>query len=157
MKKILAALLALAMVLSLGSALALDYKATLGNEATFETYTELRENAPAAMTGILRGTPAPHAVMDDYPGDTLYIYRSKDMYGYNAAIRINTTIAVFTDVSFESKDDAKASKAPPGCTAAPTCTPIPAPLPAWPPPSWCTPTLKSPPRTMPWPISRTWA
>ena len=108
MKKFLAILLAAAMMLSVCSAFALDYKATLGNESTFETYTELRENAPAAMTGLMRGTPAPHAVMDDYPGDSLYVYRSADMYGINAAIRINTTIAVFTDKTFESKDEAKA-------------------------------------------------
>ena len=76
MKKFLAILLAAAMMLSVCSAFALDYKATLGNESTFETYTELRENAPAAMTGLMRGTPAPHAVMDDYPGDSLYVYRS---------------------------------------------------------------------------------
>ena len=108
MKKFLAILLAAAMMLSVCSAFALDYKATLGNESTFETYTELRENAPAAMTGLMRGTPAPHAVMDDYPGDSLYVYRSADMYGINAAIRINTTIAVFTDKTFESKAEAKA-------------------------------------------------
>ena len=108
MKKILAAVLALAMLLSMSSALALDYTATLGNESTFETYTEVRENAPAAMTGLMRGTPATHAVMDDYPGDTLYVYRSADMYGRNAAIRINTTIAVFVDKAFASKDEAKA-------------------------------------------------
>ena len=107
MKKLFCLVLALAMRLS-ASALALDYSATLGNEATFETYTEVRENAPAAMTGLMRGTPATHAVMDDFPGDTAFIYRSPDMYGKNAAIRINTTIAVYTDKQFAGKDEAKA-------------------------------------------------
>ncbi len=65
MKKLLALLLAMTMLLTMSSSLALDYTATLGNEATFETYTELRENAPAAMTGLMRGTPAPPAVRDD--------------------------------------------------------------------------------------------
>ena len=95
------------------SAMALNYTATLGNEATFETYTEVRESAPAAMQPFSAmqifnaGTPyVPHPVMNDYPGDTTYIYRSPDMYGINAAVRINTNLLVYVDRQFASKDEA---------------------------------------------------
>lgn len=112
MKKTLSLGLALAMLLTTcfaQSAFALNYKATLENEATFETYTEVRENAPAAMQPFLsRGVYAPHAAMDNYPGDTTYIYRSPDMFGIDAAVRLNTNIVVYSDKSFASKDEAKA-------------------------------------------------
>ncbi len=108
MKKLIACLLTAALLLSCCSALALDYKATLGNEATMETYTEARQNAPAAMEAATGKAYVPHPAMEDFPGDTAYIYRSPDMYGINAAVRINTTILVYTDKSFEIKDEAKA-------------------------------------------------
>ena len=111
MKKFLSLLLAVSLLLTAcltSGAFALDYKATLGNEATFETYTEARENAPKAMTGLVRGTPAMHAAMADYPGDTTYIYRSPDMWGLNAAARLNTSIIVYTDKTFAAKDEALA-------------------------------------------------
>ena len=110
MKKTFILLLTLTLILStVTSAFALDYKATLGNEATFETMAEVRENAPAAMQPFYtRGTYVSHPVMKDYPGDTTYVYRSPDMYGINAAVRMNTNLLVFTDQSFVTKDDAKA-------------------------------------------------
>ena len=114
MKKLFCLVLALAMLLS-GSALALNYTGNLGNEATFETYTEVRESAPPAMVPVSMaqifgaGTPyIAHPIMDDYPGDFTYIYRSPDMYGYNAATRINTNLVVYVDRQFASKDEAKA-------------------------------------------------
>ena len=92
-----------------GSALALNYTGNLGNEATFETMTEARANAPAAMQPFInRGRYVPHPVMADYPGDTTYVYRSADMYGINAAVRINTNLVVYSDQSFDSKEKALA-------------------------------------------------
>ena len=121
MKKFLAVLLALTMLLSLtGSALALDYKITLGNESTFETMTEVQENEAAAMQPYFAtyvgkvlspgrdGTYVPHPVMADYPGDSTYVYRSADMYGINAAVRVNTNFVVYVDEFFETKADALA-------------------------------------------------
>ena len=107
MKKILAVLLAMLILSTSASALALNYKATLGNEATFETYTEVRENAPVAMAAYNDHYIA-HPAMADYPGDTTYIYRSPDMYGINAAVRLNTNIVVYVDESFADKAEAKA-------------------------------------------------
>ncbi len=106
MKKLVSLLLVLVM-LAASSALALNYKATLGNEATFETYTEVRENALAAMAEF-NAAYVPHPVMADYPGDTTYIYRSPDMYGITAAVRLNQNIVVYADEFFEDKAAAKA-------------------------------------------------
>ncbi len=125
MRRIVALILTAALLLScLGSALALNYTGNIGNEATFETYTEVRESAPEAMqpfyTSLGYGTPAPyapHPAMADYPGDTTYIYRSPDMYGYNAAVRLNTNIVVYVDQNFETKEDALAYITDLGLTA----------------------------------------
>ena len=109
MKKFLALALALTLALSVCPALALNYSGNWGNESTFETYAEVRENGPAEMNALNpRVNYEIHPVMANYPGDTTYIYRSADMYGRNAAVRINTNIAVFTDKSFASKDEALA-------------------------------------------------
>ena len=107
MRKHISILLAFALLFTAcfaNGALALNYKATLGNEATFETYTEARVNGPAA----LGETYAAHPAMADYPGDSTYIYRSPDMFGINAAVRLNTNIVVYSDKTFASKDEAKA-------------------------------------------------
>ena len=112
MRKHLSLFLALILLLSAcfsAGAFALDYTGNLGNESTFETMTEARANAPAAMQPFYtRGTYVPHPAMNDYPGDTTYVYRSADMYGINAAVRINTNLVVYTDESFATKDDALA-------------------------------------------------
>ncbi len=109
MKKLLVVLLALILAIgSMPAALALNYSGNLGNESTFETMAEARENAPVAMEGLSRNRYVPHPVMNDYPGDTTYVYRSADMYGRNAATRINTNLVVYTSESFESKDAALA-------------------------------------------------
>ena len=119
MKKALSLFLAMLMAFGLcANALALDYKITLGNEATFETMTEVQENEAAAMQPYFAtyvgkvlspgrdGTYVPHPVMADYPGDSTYVYRSADMYGINAAVRVNTNFVVYVDEFFETKDDA---------------------------------------------------
>ena len=110
MKKYISLLLVITMMLTtcmIGNAFAMNYTADIGNEATFETMTEARANAPAAMQPFYtRGKYIPHPVMDNYPGDTTYVYRSPHMYGINAAVRINTNLVVYSDQSFATKDDA---------------------------------------------------
>lgn len=111
MKKNIGKLLTLTVMLTAcapSSALALDYKATLGNDSTFETIAEARANAPAALQPFSSKTYAAHPVMDEFPGDTTYVYRSADMYGINAAVRLNTNIVVYSDKNFASKDEAQA-------------------------------------------------
>ena len=105
MKKLLSLLLVLTLVLSIcSSAFALNYTANIGNEATFETLAEARANAPAAMQPFLsRGTYAPHPALDGFNLDTTYVYRSPNMYGINAAVRLNTNIVVYTDKTFADK------------------------------------------------------
>ena len=91
----------------LSSALALNYTPNLENESTFETMTEVRLNASASMQRFnARSTYSSHPVLADYPGDTTYVYRSANMYGRNAAVRINTTMLIYSDKSFKAKDDA---------------------------------------------------
>ena len=111
MKKQLSALAALTMAFTMcasSNAFALDYTATLGNAPTFETMTEVRANEAAAMQQFSSKQYAAHPVMNDFPGDTTYVYRSADMYGINAAVRLNTNLVVYSDKSFENKDAALA-------------------------------------------------
>ncbi len=109
MKKTISLLLAVILLLGMNSAFALNYSGNLGNEATFETMGEARANAPAAMEGIIPNSKyMTHPVLDGYPEDTTYIYRSANMYGRNGAVRINTNIVVFTEQVFETKDAAYA-------------------------------------------------
>ena len=108
MKKQLSALAALTMAFSMcasSNAFALNYTATLGNASTFETMTEVRANEAAALKHVKENYVA-HPVMSDFPGDTTYVYRSADMYGINAAVRLNTNLVVYSDKSFENKDAA---------------------------------------------------
>ena len=108
MKKQLSALAALTMAFTMcasSNAFALNYTATLGNASTFETMTEVRANEAAAMKHVNENYVA-HPVMSDFPGDTTYVYRSADMYGINAAVRLNTNLVVYSDQSFENKDAA---------------------------------------------------
>lgn len=108
MKKFILILVAMSMLMNvLSSALALNYTPNLENESTFETMTEVRLNASASMQRFnARSTYSSHPVLADYPGDTTYVYRSASMYGRNAAVRINTTMLIYSDKSFKAKDDA---------------------------------------------------
>ena len=107
MKKLVSLLLVLAM-LAASSALALNYSGNLGNEATFETMAEVKQNAPAAMAAFSRygGNMTYHPALEGYPDDYTYVYRSSDMFGRNNAARCNTNIVVYVDKNFESKDEA---------------------------------------------------
>lgn len=110
MKMSMISLLVLVLALSIGlpsSAYALNYSGNLGNESTFETMAEVRENGPAAMQSYNPSVKyMSHPVLDNYPGETTYVYRSANMYGRNNAVRINTNIVVFAERSFSGKDEA---------------------------------------------------
>ena len=69
MKKLLALLLAMLMVFSATSALALTFKGEIGNESTFETLEEAHANAPEFVAGIPTNTATfvPHPVLDNVP------------------------------------------------------------------------------------------
>ena len=109
MKKLLALILVLACLLS-GNALALDYTMRLENEATFETMEEVQVNGPAFFNQLTgRDNYGPDPAMDGYPLGTTWVYRSPNMYtNASAAPRMSTTILVYTDAAFPSKDDALA-------------------------------------------------
>ena len=96
MKKLFCLVLVLALVLS-SSALALDYKWRVENEATFLTMSEFKE-----ANGRVS------AAMEDYPEAGTYVYYSENLYGVTAANRMNTNITVFYPEQFETKEDAKA-------------------------------------------------
>ena len=93
-----------------------DFKGTLGNEATFETLEEARENAPdiiAATPGsvAMGNTGVPHAAhpaLADFPANTAFVYRSPDMYGGFAAARMNSTFVVYVAQAFADKNEAYA-------------------------------------------------
>ena len=108
LKRLVSLLLAFALLFS-ASALANDYSGSQENEATFETLTEARLNAPEAIAHLEMNEGnvyGPHPVLDDYPCDSTYVYRSANMYGGRAAARLNTNIVVYTEDTFESKDEA---------------------------------------------------
>ena len=110
MKRFLSLMLCLAMILSVTSALALNYPENMGNPATFETLAEARANGPDGVKDLennVGATFVSHPVLDGYPEGTTYVYRSANRYGGRAAGRLNTTILVFADQVFESKLDAK--------------------------------------------------
>lgn len=107
MKKTVALLSSLLLAVN-SSAFALNYSGNLGNPTTFETMGEVQANAPAAMTAITAKDYAVNPAMVGYPADTTYVYRSEDMYGRNAAVRLNTNLVVFVEQKFEDKDAALA-------------------------------------------------
>ena len=96
MKKLFCLVLVLALMLS-SSALALDYKWTLDNEATFLTMKEFIESEAR-----------PSQYVEGYPEEGTYVYYSANLYGVTAAKRMNTNITVFYGEQFETKEDAKA-------------------------------------------------
>ena len=109
MKKILAALLTLCLLLS-SSALALDYYMYIDNPAaTFETLEEAHANGPAFLAQATGLDYVPDAALDTYPQGTTYVYRSPKLYtSLSAAFRMNTNILVYTDAQFADKSEAEA-------------------------------------------------
>ena len=111
MKKLLCILLALMMMLSASSALALGFTGETGNESTFETLEEAHANSAEAVNAISTNVNSkfvPHPILEGYPEGTTWVYRSANIYGGQAAARLNTNIFVYTDELFETKEDAKA-------------------------------------------------
>lgn len=109
MKKLVCLMMTLVMICISCGALALNYNAHFENEATFETMEEARENGPKWLAEYTGRDYKGDYCMDDYPAGTTFVYRSPRMYSaVSAAVRMNTTIFVYTDKSFESKDAAKA-------------------------------------------------
>ena len=108
MKKLLCLLLTLCVLLPT-SALALNYKLHLPNEATFETMEEAHTNGPAWLAEVTGRSYAPDPAMDNYPVGTTWVYRAPGMYTcLTAALRMNTNFLVYTDKAFETKEDAYA-------------------------------------------------
>ncbi len=120
MKKLIAVLLTLVLMMTcFAPALAEYYHQHQSNEATFETLEEAHANG-ALWLG--QEYPfrnyIPDPALDDYPAGTTYVYRGPGMYCYTTqAARMNTTILVYTDKTFETKDDALAYLTDLGLTA----------------------------------------
>ena len=111
LKKTLSLILATALACSAGSALALNYSGSQGNEATFELLDEARVSAPAAVQHLELNeskTFVSFPVLDGIPEDTVYVYRSANLYGGRAAGRMNTNLLVYADTHFDTSDAALA-------------------------------------------------
>lgn len=64
--------------------MALNYSGSQGNEATFELLEEARVSAPAAVQHLELNeskTFVSFPVLDGIPEDTVYVYRSANLYG----------------------------------------------------------------------------
>ena len=108
MKKLLSLLLILCFLIP-ANAMALNYKAHLPNEATFETIEEAHVNGPDWLSEVTGRKYVPDPAMDDYPIGTTWVYRAPGMYTcLSAALRMNTNFLVYTDKAFETKEDAYA-------------------------------------------------
>ena len=110
-RRLVALILAMALTLTCASALALGFTGRQGNVATFETLEEARVSSPEAvqaLEGNASKTFATMAILDGIPENTVFIYRSANLYGGRAAGRLNTNIVVYADARFEDKAEAKA-------------------------------------------------
>ena len=110
-KSLLALALGLALTLtSLTGALALGFTGRQGNEATFETLEEARVSAPEAVQYLEQNETKKFGsmpILDGIPENTVFIYRSANLYGGRASGRLNTNIVVYADAKFEDKAEAK--------------------------------------------------
>ena len=108
MKKLVALVLVLGLLLSACPGFALNYTQRFTNDPTFETLEEARISAVDFLQDsipdrLYMQDPA----LDAYPAGTTYVYRSTNMYRcVSAAFRMNTNFLVYTDESFEDKDAA---------------------------------------------------
>ena len=110
-KSMLALCLALVLTLSCTGALALGFTGRQGNDATFETLEEARISAPEAVQHLEQNetkTFGTMPILDGIPENTVFIYRSANLYGGRASGRLNTNIVVYADERFEDKAAAKA-------------------------------------------------
>ena len=108
MKKLIALALCLMLALSVMPALAFNYQQRFDNEATFETLEEARVNAVQYLSDAMGKAYVADPALDTYPQGTTYILRSPGIYSAaSAGPRMNTTILVYTEESFDSKEAAK--------------------------------------------------
>ena len=110
MKRFLSLLLVLCLALSVMSlAGAETYKTYDENPSTFETLEEALVNGPAFMEELFGGAYCNNPCLADYHEGTTYVYRSANRFSSaSAGYRKNTTILVYVDQQFETKDDALA-------------------------------------------------
>ncbi len=107
MKKLVCAALSICLLLSASAAFALDYKQHFDNNATFETLKEAHTNGALYMSLATGRTYMPDPSLDSYPDETTCVYRSARMYTcLSAANRMNTTILLYSDKSFNGKEAA---------------------------------------------------
>lgn len=112
MKKLISIALTLSLLLACcvsAGASAVYYQQHQSNSATFETLEEAHANAPAFLSNEYGRIYIPDPALDKYPQGTTYVYRSPGIFNcVSAGNRMNTTILVYTDQTFESKDAALA-------------------------------------------------
>ena len=114
MKKLLALVLALMLVMSLMPAHAATYLGffnQMGDEPTLDWLEDAHAKRPEEGAKYYNNgsrTYKPSPLLDDYPQKTAVVYRSANWYGGQTAVRNNTAVLVFVDKAFEALDDAKA-------------------------------------------------
>ena len=114
MKKLLALVLALTLMLSLVPAHAAQYLGffnQLGNEPGLDWLEDAHAKAPEEVVNYYNNgtrTYKPSPLLDEYPQKTVVVYRSAGWYGGQTAVRNNTSITVFVDKQFADLDEAKA-------------------------------------------------
>ena len=114
MKKLLALVLALMLVMSLMPAHAATYLGffnQMGDEPTLDWLEDAHAKGPEEVAKYYNNgsrTYKPSPLLDDYPQKTAVVYRSANWYGGQTAVRNNTAVLVFVDKAFEALDDAKA-------------------------------------------------
>ena len=86
----------------------MNYRNRLGNDATLETLEKADANAPAAMStkyNIDTTVYERSDLLEDFPKDTCWVYRSANIYAGQASARNNTSFLVFAEQHFDGEDD----------------------------------------------------
>ena len=87
----------------------MNYRNRLGNEAGIETLAQAHANAPAAVMTLYGNAEKqyrPNPLLDEFPKNTVYVYRSANIYGGQASARNNTSFLVFSNRSFADEASA---------------------------------------------------
>ena len=88
----------------------MNYRNRLGNEATLETLEKADENAPAAIAtkyNIDTTTYERSDLLENFPKETCWVYRSANIYAGQASARNNTSFLVFAEKHFDGEDDVR--------------------------------------------------
>ncbi|MBR6965906.1 MAG: hypothetical protein IKH81_02310 [Clostridia bacterium] len=88
----------------------MNYRNRLGNEATLETLEKADENAPAAIStkyNIDTTTYERSDLLENFPKETCWVYRSANIYAGQASARNNTSFLVFAEKHFDGEDDVR--------------------------------------------------